>query len=224
MIYNAKKMPVYTVKKVKMPIAAMLRGGGGGVSKDAAAASTLTVEQLQQASAAELKAFGDGLTAGTRIGPLIDEAALKKVEAQIDDALARGARLLVGGTRAPDRPAFMMPTVLSDVTSEMLVARQETFGPVAQIFRFKGEAEALALANDTEYGLASYFYTRDLNRTIRISEGLEFGMVGINTGQISTAMAPFGGIKQAGMGREGSRYGIEDYLEMKYLCLDTGES
>jgi succinate-semialdehyde dehydrogenase/glutarate-semialdehyde dehydrogenase len=167
-------------------------------------------------------AVGDGLTAGTRIGPLIDEAALKKVESQISDALDRGARLLVGGTRAPDRPAFMMPTVLSDVTSEMLVARQETFGPVAQIFRFKGEAEALALANDTEYGLASYFYTRDLNRTIRISEALEFGMVGINTGQISTAMAPFGGIKQAGMGREGSRYGIEDYLEMKYLCLDTG--
>ncbi|WP_029059233.1 NAD-dependent succinate-semialdehyde dehydrogenase [Stappia stellulata] len=167
-------------------------------------------------------AVGDGLRAGTRIGPLIDEAALKKVEGQLSDALAKGARLLTGGSRAPDRPSCMLPTVLSHVTPDMLVARQETFGPVAQIFRFKGEEEALALANDTEYGLASYFYTRDLNRTIRISEGLEFGMVGINTGQISTAMAPFGGIKQAGMGREGSRYGIEDYLEMKYLCLDTG--
>jgi succinate-semialdehyde dehydrogenase/glutarate-semialdehyde dehydrogenase len=150
-------------------------------------------------------------------GPLIDDQALRKVEAHVADALAKGARVVVGGSRIGER--FYTPTVLADVTSAMLCAREETFGPVAPVFRFKTEAEAIALANDTEFGLASYFYSRDVGRIFRVAEALEYGMVGINTGLISVAEVPFGGVKQSGLGREGSHQGIDDYVEVKYLCL-----
>jgi succinate-semialdehyde dehydrogenase / glutarate-semialdehyde dehydrogenase len=157
---------------------------------------------------------GNGFEAGVNQGPMIDDQAIAKVEGHVADALAKGAKLVVGGTRTGER--FFTPTVLSEVTSEMLCAREETFGPVAPVFRFKTEAEVVALANDTEFGLASYFYSRDIGR---IGEALEYGMVGINTGLISTAEVPFGGVKQSGLGREGSHHGIDDYVEIKYLCL-----
>jgi succinate-semialdehyde dehydrogenase / glutarate-semialdehyde dehydrogenase len=160
---------------------------------------------------------GNGFEAGVSQGPLIDAQAIAKVEAHVADALARGARVVVGGTKIGDR--FYTPTVLSEVTGEMLCAREETFGPVAPVFRFETEAEAIALANATEFGLASYFYSRDIGRIFRVGEALEYGMVGINTGLISTAEVPFGGVKQSGLGREGARQGIDDYVELKYLCL-----
>jgi succinate-semialdehyde dehydrogenase / glutarate-semialdehyde dehydrogenase len=160
---------------------------------------------------------GNGFEAGVTQGPLIDDAALAKVEQHVADAVAKGARVVTGGTRQGDR--FYTPTVLADVTSDMLCAREETFGPVAPVFRFKTEAEVIERANATEFGLASYFYSRDVGRIFRVAEALEYGMVGINTGLISTAEVPFGGVKQSGLGREGSRHGIEDYVEMKYLCL-----
>jgi len=156
---------------------------------------------------------------GTTIGPLIDGNAVEKVEVHIADALAKGARIVVGGKRHALGGLFFEPTVLADVNASMRVATEETFGPVAPLFRFKDEAEAIRMANDTEFGLASYFYARDLGRVWRVSEGLEYGMVGINTGMISTAIAPFGGVKESGLGREGSRYGIDEYLEVKYLCM-----
>jgi succinate-semialdehyde dehydrogenase/glutarate-semialdehyde dehydrogenase len=162
---------------------------------------------------------GNGMEPGVTIGPLIDEKAVEKVEAHIGDALAKGARLVLGGKRHALGGLFFEPTVIADVDSSMLVTREETFGPVAPLFRFKDEAEAIRMANDTEFGLASYFYARDLGRVWRVSEGLEYGMVGINTGMISTAIAPFGGVKESGLGREGSKYGIEEYLEVKYLCM-----
>jgi len=155
-------------------------------------------------------------------GPLIDQRAVTKVEAQIADALSKGARLVTGGRRHALGGTFFEPTVLAGATPAMRVAREETFGPVAPLFRFATEDEAVAMANDTEYGLAAYFYTRDLARAWRVAEALEYGMVGVNTGLISTAVAPFGGVKQSGLGREGSRYGIEEYLELKYVCLDLG--
>jgi succinate-semialdehyde dehydrogenase/glutarate-semialdehyde dehydrogenase len=139
------------------------------------------------------------------------------VERHVADATAHGARLLAGGRRIGTR--FFEPTVLADATSEMLCAREETFGPVAPVFRFQSEEEVVAMANATEYGLASYFYSRDIGRILRVGEALEYGMVGVNTGLISTAEVPFGGMKQSGIGREGSRHGMDDYLEMKYLCL-----
>jgi succinate-semialdehyde dehydrogenase/glutarate-semialdehyde dehydrogenase len=160
---------------------------------------------------------GNGFEAGVNQGPLIDEAALAKVERHVADATAKGATVLTGGRRLGER--FYEPTVLANATGEMLCAREETFGPVAPVFRFKTEAEAIALANDTEFGLASYFYSRDVGRIFRVGEALEYGMVGINTGLISTAEVPFGGVKQSGLGREGSHHGIDDYLEIKYLCL-----
>ena len=160
---------------------------------------------------------GNGFESGVSIGPLIDGQAMAKVESHVADALARGARVVVGGQRQGDR--FFTPTVLADVTSSMRCAREETFGPVAPVFRFKTESEAIELANATEFGLASYFYSRDIGRIFRVAEALEYGMVGINTGLISTAEVPFGGVKQSGLGREGSRHGIEDYVEMKYLAL-----
>ena len=163
--------------------------------------------------------IGNGFEEGVTVGPLISEAALKKVEEHVSDALAKGARVLEGGERAELGGTFYRPTVLADVTTEMKVAREETFGPVAPLFRFEDEAEAVAMANDTEFGLASYFYSKDLARVWRVAEALESGMVGINTGLISTEVAPFGGIKQSGLGREGSRHGVEDYLELKYLCM-----
>ncbi|GCL61628.1 NAD-dependent succinate-semialdehyde dehydrogenase [Pseudaquabacterium pictum] len=160
---------------------------------------------------------GNGFEAGVHQGPLIDDQAVHKVESHVADALGKGARLVAGGQRIGDR--FYTPTVLADVTSEMLCAREETFGPVAPVFRFETEAEAIALANNTEFGLASYFYSRDIGRVFRVGEALEYGMVGINTGLISTAEVPFGGVKQSGLGREGAHQGIDDYIEIKYLCL-----
>ncbi|THF61063.1 NADP-dependent succinate-semialdehyde dehydrogenase [Pseudothauera nasutitermitis] len=161
----------------------------------------------------------DGFEPGSQQGPLIDEAAVAKVEAHIGDAVAKGARIVAGGKRHALGGTFFEPTVLADVTPEMAVAREETFGPVAPLFRFDTEEEAIRLANDTEFGLASYFYSRDIGRVWRVAEALEYGMVGINEGLISTEVAPFGGIKQSGLGREGSKYGIEEYLEVKYLCM-----
>jgi succinate-semialdehyde dehydrogenase/glutarate-semialdehyde dehydrogenase len=160
---------------------------------------------------------GNGFEPGVQQGPLIDDQAIAKVEQHVADAVALGARVVVGGQRHGER--FYTPTVLADVTASMRCAREETFGPVAPVFRFRDEAEAIALANATEFGLASYFYSRDIGRIFRVSEALEYGMVGINTGLISTAEVPFGGVKQSGLGREGSRHGIDDYVEMKYLCL-----
>ncbi|WP_137819115.1 NAD-dependent succinate-semialdehyde dehydrogenase [Pseudomonas sp. 2FG] len=152
-------------------------------------------------------------------GPLINAKAVEKIQQHIDDALGKGATLLAGGKPHVLGGSFFEPTVLGDVTAAMLVARDETFGPLAPIFRFDSEAEAIALANDTEFGLASYVYTQNLGRAWRVGEALEYGMVGINEGLISTEVAPFGGIKQSGLGREGSHYGIDDYIEQKYLCL-----
>ena len=160
---------------------------------------------------------GNGFEPGVAQGPLIDAQAMAKVEAHVADALAKGAKLVVGGTRLGER--FYMPTVLAEVTSDMLCAREETFGPVAPVFRFKTEGEAIQLANATEFGLASYFYSRDVGRIFRVGEALEYGMVGINTGLISTCEVPFGGVKQSGLGREGAHHGIDDYVEIKYLCL-----
>jgi succinate-semialdehyde dehydrogenase/glutarate-semialdehyde dehydrogenase len=165
---------------------------------------------------------GDGTEPGVAIGPLIDDAAVAKVEEHVSDALARGARLVVGGKRHALGGRFFEPTVLADVDGTMRVTREETFGPVAPLYRFSDEAEAIRMANDTEFGLASYFYARDLGRVWRVGEALEYGIVGVNTGLISTAVAPFGGVKESGLGREGSHYGIEEYLEVKYLCLGIG--
>jgi succinate-semialdehyde dehydrogenase/glutarate-semialdehyde dehydrogenase len=162
---------------------------------------------------------GDGFAAGVTQGPLINERAVAKVEDHVQDALSKGARLICGGERHALGNGFFQPTVLADLTLEMKVAREETFGPLAALFRFGSEAEAVQLANDTEYGLAAYWYTRDLGRAWRMSEALEYGMVGINEGLISTEVAPFGGIKSSGLGREGSKYGIEDYLEIKYTLM-----
>ncbi len=162
---------------------------------------------------------GDGLAGPTDQGPLIDEHALAKVEQHVQDALSKGAKVICGGRRHALGGTFYEPTVLTDVTSEMLIAREETFGPVAPLFRFTTEEEAIRMANDTEFGLAAYFYTRDLGRAWRVSEALEYGIVGLNTGLISTAVAPFGGMKESGMGREGSKYGILDYTEIKYVCV-----
>ncbi len=169
------------------------------------------------AAKARAMKVGSGFEPGVVQGPLIDAQALAKVERHVADALAKGARVVVGGTRIGER--FYTPTVLAEVSGEMLCAREETFGPVAPVFRFETEAEAIALANATEYGLASYFYSRDVGRIFRVAEALEYGMVGINTGLISTAEVPFGGVKQSGIGREGAHQGIDEYLETKYLCL-----
>ena len=160
---------------------------------------------------------GNGFEAGVTIGPVIEDKAITKIEAHVSDALSKGATVLTGGKKTGDR--FYEPTVLAHATSDMLCAREETFGPVAPVFTFKTEAEAIALANNTEFGLASYFYSRDIGRIFRVGEALEYGMVGINTGLISTAEVPFGGVKQSGLGREGSHHGIDDYIEVKYLCL-----
>jgi succinate-semialdehyde dehydrogenase/glutarate-semialdehyde dehydrogenase len=164
---------------------------------------------------------GNGFDAGVTQGPVIDDAAMQKIESHVADALAKGARIVTGGRRVEGlgAPHFYEPTVLANASADMLCAQEETFGPVAPVFRFATDDEAIAMANATEFGLAAYFYSRDIGRIFRIAEGLESGMVGINTGIISTAEVPFGGVKQSGLGREGSRHGIEDYLEMKYLCL-----
>jgi succinate-semialdehyde dehydrogenase/glutarate-semialdehyde dehydrogenase len=164
--------------------------------------------------------LGNGFAPGINVGPLIDEAAVAKVESHVADALALGARLVSGGKRSVDTGAqFFEPTLLADVTPAMLCSREETFGPVAPVFKFSTEAEVVALANNTEFGLASYFYSRDIGRVFRVGEALEYGMVGINTGLIATAEVPFGGVKQSGLGREGAHQGVDDYVEIKYLCL-----
>ncbi len=170
------------------------------------------------AAVAKLK-VGNGLEGGTSQGPLIDMNAVEKVEEHIADALEKGARIVTGGKRHALGRTFFEPTILADVTPAMKVAREETFGPVAPLFRFKDEAEAIHMANDTEFGLAAYFYAAGMNRVWRVSGALEYGIVGINTGIISTEVAPFGGMKSSGLGREGSKYGIEDFLEIKYLCM-----
>ncbi|MDI6747538.1 MAG: NAD-dependent succinate-semialdehyde dehydrogenase [Rhodocyclaceae bacterium] len=178
-------------------------------------------ESFAQKLAAQVQALkvGVGTDAGVTQGPLIDTQALAKVEAHIADAVEKGARVLTGGKRHAQGGTFFEPTVLADVTPAMLCAREETFGPVAPLFKFSDEAEAIALANATEYGLASYFYARDLSRVWRVAEALDYGMVGVNVGLIANEVAPFGGVKQSGLGREGSRYGIEEYLEIKYVCM-----
>jgi succinate-semialdehyde dehydrogenase/glutarate-semialdehyde dehydrogenase len=163
--------------------------------------------------------IGDGFEPGVTIGPLIDMAAIEKIEEHVADAASKGARVVVGGRRHALGRTFFEPTVLADATPDMLIFREETFGPVAPVFRFKTEEEAIQLANDTEFGLAAYFYGRDIGRVWRVAEALEYGIVGINEGLISTEVAPFGGVKESGNGREGSKYGIEDYLEIKYLCM-----
>ncbi|MES2296394.1 MAG: NADP-dependent succinate-semialdehyde dehydrogenase [Pseudomonadota bacterium] len=170
------------------------------------------------AAVAKLK-VGDGQQDGVTQGPLIEEKAVRKVEEHIADALAKGARLLAGGKRHPLGHSFFEPTILADVDASMKVAREETFGPLAPLFRFHTEEEVIALANDTEFGLAAYFYSRDIGRVFRVAEGLESGMVGVNSGLISNEVAPFGGVKQSGLGREGSKYGIDDYLSIKYICM-----
>ncbi|MDP9807220.1 succinate-semialdehyde dehydrogenase/glutarate-semialdehyde dehydrogenase [Rhizobium tibeticum] len=171
------------------------------------------------AAKVETMAVGDGFKAGVAIGPLIDEQGLAKVESHVADAVSKGARILTGGKRVEGAGTFFTPTVLTGVTREMKVAREETFGPVAPLFRFDTVEDVIAQANDTEFGLAAYFFAGDLKKVWRVAEALEYGMVGINTGLMSTETAPFGGIKQSGLGREGSRHGAEDYLEMKYLCM-----
>ena len=170
------------------------------------------------AAVAKLK-VGNGIEAGVTQGPLIDGKAVAKVEEHVADALGKGGRLLAGGKRHALGNGFFEPTIIADVTNDMRVATEETFGPLAPLFRFKTDDEVIALANNTEFGLAAYFYSRDIGRIWRVAEGLETGMVGVNTGLISNEIAPFGGVKQSGLGREGSTYGIEDYLVIKYICM-----
>ncbi len=167
---------------------------------------------------------GNGMDEGVEQGPLIDEAAVKKVQEHLQDAVDKGARILTGGKPHALGGTFFEPTVLTGATPQMQLSREETFGPVAPLFRFESDEEAVRLANDTEFGLASYFYSRDIQRVWRVAESLEYGIVGINTGLISNEVGPFGGVKQSGLGREGSRYGIDDYLVIKYLCLGGMES
>lgn len=163
---------------------------------------------------------GDGMEEGTTQGPLIDSKAVSKVEEHIKDAREKGAKVLTGGKPHSKGMSFFEPTILTGVTKDMAVAKEETFGPLAPLFKFESEEEIIELANNTEYGLASYLYTKDMARLWRVSEALEYGIVGVNTGIISTEVAPFGGVKQSGLGREGSKYGIEDYLEIKYVCVN----
>src|SRR5579872_6198378 len=181
-----------------------------GVYEDFASRLTDAVAKLR---------VGDGLKGPADQGPLIDESAVAKVEEHLHDALAKGARVILGGKRHALGGTFFQPTVIADATPDMLLSREETFGPIAPLFRFETEADAIRMANDTEFGLAAYLYTRDLSRSWRVAEALEYGIVGLNTGLISNELAPFGGIKESGTGREGSKYGIMDYTELKYLCV-----
>ena len=173
------------------------------------------------AAAVAKLSVGDGAAPGVQIGPLIEQTALDKVEAHVADALAKGAKVVTGGRRHTAGDLFYEPTILMNASADMLLAREETFGPVAPLFPFDTVEEAIALANDTEFGLASYFYARDLSRVWKVLEALEYGMVGVNTGLVSTAEAPFGGVKMSGLGREGSKYGIDEYLTLKYVCLSV---
>jgi succinate-semialdehyde dehydrogenase/glutarate-semialdehyde dehydrogenase len=162
---------------------------------------------------------GAGTEPGVVIGPLIDAAAMEKVKTHIADAVGRGAKVVLGGKPHSRGPLFFEPTVLTEVSREMRIASEETFGPVAPLFRFGTESEAIGMANDTEFGLAAYFYSRDIGRVFRVAEAIESGMVCVNSGLLSNEVAPFGGVKQSGLGREGSRHGLDEYLEIKYLCL-----
>jgi succinate-semialdehyde dehydrogenase/glutarate-semialdehyde dehydrogenase len=175
------------------------------------------IDKLKTAVAKLL--VGDGFLNDVQQGPLIDMAAVEKVEEHIADAVQKGAKVVQGGKRHSLGGSFFEPTIVTDVTPEMLVAREETFGPLAPVFRFSTDEEAINMANDTEFGLASYFYSQNIARVWKVAEALEYGMVGINTGLISTEVAPFGGVKESGTGREGSKYGIEEFLEVKYLCI-----
>jgi len=170
-------------------------------------------------AAVEAMKVGNGVEENVVQGPLINAAGVEKVQEHVEDAVSKGAKVVAGGQRHALGGNFFQPTVLTDVTPEMIVAREETFGPISPLFRFKTEEEAVAMSNDTEFGLAAYFYTRDSARTWRVSQALEYGIVGVNEGIISTEVAPFGGVKESGLGREGSKYGIEDYLEIKYICM-----
>ena len=181
-----------------------------GVYDEFAAKLTAAVDAMK---------VGNGVDDGVVQGPLINEAGVTKVQEHVDDAVKKGAGVSAGGKRHALGGNFFEPTVLTDVTPDMIVAREETFGPISPLFRFKTEEEAIAMSNDTEFGLAAYFYTRDSARTWRVSQALEYGIVGVNEGIISTEVAPFGGVKESGLGREGSKYGIEDYLEIKYICM-----
>lgn len=176
-------------------------------------------ERLKIAVEQQLR-VGDGRDEGVTQGPLIDQDAVEKVQSHIADAVTQGASIVVGGQPHALGKTFFEPTILRDVTQQMKVAKEETFGPLAPLFRFNDEAEAVAMANDTEFGLASYIFTKDMARQWRVGEALQYGMVGVNTGLISNEVAPFGGIKQSGLGREGSQFGIEEYLELKYMCVD----
>ncbi|MBI0162253.1 aldehyde dehydrogenase family protein [Bartonella sp. M0283] len=164
---------------------------------------------------------GNGFSENVTIGPLITDKALEKVEEHLKDAMGKGATLVTGGNRLEETGHFFAPTLLTGITSNMKVAREETFGPLAPIFKFNTVEEVIAAANNTEFGLAAYFYSRDYSKIIRVAEALEYGMVGINTGAISTETAPFGGIKQSGIGREGSHFSLDDYTELKYLCVEV---
>jgi succinate-semialdehyde dehydrogenase/glutarate-semialdehyde dehydrogenase len=170
-------------------------------------------------AAVEKMKVGDGLEEGVDLGPLINASAVDKVREHIADALGKGGKVLTGGKEHALGGSFFQPTIITGVTQEMAVAKEETFGPLAPLFKFETEDDAIGYANDTIFGLAAYFYARDVGRITRVQEALEYGIVGVNTGIISTEVAPFGGIKQSGLGREGSRHGIDDYLEMKYVCL-----
>jgi succinate-semialdehyde dehydrogenase/glutarate-semialdehyde dehydrogenase len=175
------------------------------------------VEKLSQAT--KRLVIGPGLDKGVQLGPLIDQQAIDKVEQHVQDAVAKGARVMAGGKRHALGGNFYEPTVLAGVKKGMLITEEETFGPVAAVIPFTSESEVIQMANDSEYGLASYFYSRDISRIWRVAEALEFGMVGVNTGTISNEVSPFGGVKQSGLGREGSAWGMDEYLEMKYVCL-----
>ena len=176
-------------------------------------------EQFVEKFAAKVRTakVGNGFEDGVNQGPLIEEAALRKVERHVQDALAKGARLMVGGKRLPGQ--FFEPTVMADASADMLCAKEETFGPFAPVFKFETEQQAIAAANATEFGLASYFYSRDIGRIYRVTEALEYGMVGVNVGILATEHVPFGGVKQSGLGREGSHFGMDDYVEVKYVCI-----
>ena len=164
---------------------------------------------------------GDGMAADTALGPLINPEAITKVQEHIADATAKGAKVILGGETPQGPGNFLAPTIVTGATKDMAVSTEETFGPFAPLFKFKDEDEVIALANDTIFGLASYFYAKDLSRVYKVAEALEYGIVGVNTGIISTEVAPFGGVKQSGLGREGSHHGIDDYLEMKYICMSV---
>jgi succinate-semialdehyde dehydrogenase/glutarate-semialdehyde dehydrogenase len=203
-------------------IAAKYRNGGQtciSANRLLAHESVMAEFAARLAARASTLKVGDGREEGVALGPLIEEAAVEKCERHVADAVARGAKLLIGGARHKLGGTFFEPTVLEGVREDALIFSEETFGPIAPIASFKDEAEALRLANATPYGLAAYFYSRDLSRIFRVAEALDFGMVGVNETQISSEIAPFGGMKQSGLGREGSRYGIDDYLEIKYVCL-----